>query len=190
MVEAMLFRDLVVDGPVLIELQAHADDRGAFARTFCADEFADAGLPVDFPQCNMSINDRAGTLRGMHFNVEPYGESKIVRCVRGAIQDVVVDLRAGSSTRFTHASVDLTADNRMALFIPSGFAHGFLTLEDNTDVYYHMGARYQPAAARGIRWDDPALGIEWSVEPTTMSAVDAAYVDLDVEAFDLSTYES
>lgn len=186
----MLFRDLKVDGPVLVELQAHTDDRGMFARTFCADEFAAAGLPTDFPQCNISSNDAAGTLRGLHFNVEPFGESKLVRCVRGAIQDVVVDLRPDSPTRFEHASVDLTADNRLALFVPAGFAHGFVTLEDTTDVYYHMSGRYQSAAARGLRWDDPALRIEWAMEPAIISDADANRPDLDVDSFDLARFEA
>lgn len=186
----MLFSGLMVDGPVVIELQPHTDDRGAFARTFCADEFMAAGLPAEYPQCNLSINDRAGTLRGMHFNMEPFGESKVVRCVRGAIHDVVVDLRSGSTTRFEHVGIELSADNRLALFVPAGFAHGFITLEDNTDVYYHMDRRYEPAAARGLRWSDPSLDIDWPVAPTTISETDAKYPDLDIDSFDLSTFGS
>lgn len=186
----MLFQELALAGPVVVALQPHVDERGAFARTFCVDEFAAAGLPTDYPQCNISINDRVGTLRGMHFNVEPHGESKVVRCVRGAIRDVIVDLRSGSPTRFGHVSVDLTADNRLALFVPAGFAHGFITLEDDTDVYYHMSRRYEPGAARGLRWNDPALAISWPIEPTTMSDADIGYADLDIESFDLATRES
>ena len=177
-----------IDGVVIVELDAHVDDRGAFARTFCADEFAAAALPTQFPQCNLSINDRAGTLRGMHFNAEPHGESKLVRCVRGAIHDVVVDLRDGSPSRFHHVAVDLTADNRRALFVPAGFAHGFLTLEDRTDVYYHMGSAHVPHAARGLRWNDPVLGIDWPMSPTTMSLADSQHPDLDPATFDLATF--
>ena len=180
----MLFRELALAGSFLIELETHTDDRGAFARTFCADEFAAAGLPTEYPQCNLSVNDRSGTLRGMHYNVEPFGEDKLVRCVRGAIHDVIVDLRRDSPTRFRHVGIDLTADNRRALFVPAGFAHGFLTLEDATDVYYHMGARYRPDAARGFRWDDPAIGIGWPSLPAVMSDADAAHPDLDVDALE------
>ena len=186
----MLFTDVPIDGPVVVELQAYADDRGAFARTFCVDEFAAAGLPTDFPQCNISINDRAGTLRGMHFNVEPFGEAKVVRCVRGAIRDVIIDIRNGSPTRFEHVAVDLTADNRRALFVPAGFAHGFITLENDTDVHYHMGRRYESAAARGFRWDDPALGIDWPIRPSVMSDTDATYPDVDTATFDVETFGS
>jgi dTDP-4-dehydrorhamnose 3,5-epimerase len=181
----MRFTATSVPGPTLVELEPHADDRGAFARTFCVEEFAQAGLPTSFPQCNLSINDRAGTLRGMHFNAAPFGESKLVRCVRGAILDVVVDLRPASPTRFEHIAVELSADNRIALFVPADFAHGFVTLTDATDVYYHMGSSYIPGAARGFRWNDPAFGIEWPVEPTVISAADAAYEDVELDAFDL-----
>jgi dTDP-4-dehydrorhamnose 3,5-epimerase len=187
---AMRFEETPLAGAVVVEIEPHVDDRGAFARVFCADEFAAAGLPIDFPQCNLSINDRVGTMRGMHFNVEPHGESKLVRCVRGAVHDVIVDLRPDSPTRWQHVGVDLTADNRRALFVPAGFAHGFITLADQTDVYYHMGARYEPGAARGIRWDDPALEIEWPITPRVMSPADAAYADLDPATFDLMSYES
>jgi dTDP-4-dehydrorhamnose 3,5-epimerase len=186
----MRFHETTLAGATLIEPEPHVDDRGAFARVFCVEEFADAGIPIEFPQCNLSVNDRAGTLRGMHFNVEPFGESKLVRCVRGAIHDVIVDLRPDSPTRFRHLGVDLTAGNRLALFVPAGFAHGFVTLVDATDVYYHMGAAYHPGSARGIRWDDPAIGISWPIEPTVMSDADAGYADVDLSSFDLATHGS
>jgi len=186
--DVMRFVPTDIDGVVIVELDAHVDDRGAFARTFCADEFAVAGLPTQFPQCNLSINDCAGTLRGMHFNIEPHGESKLVRCVRGAIHDVVVDLRDGSPSRFHHVAFDLTADNRRALFVPAGFAHGFLTLEDRTDVYYHMGSAYESHAARGLRWNDPVLAIDWPMSPTAMSLADAQHPDLEPATFDLATF--
>jgi dTDP-4-dehydrorhamnose 3,5-epimerase len=184
------FLPTLIDGCVVVDLEPKVDDRGAFARTFCVDEFAEAGLPTDFPQCNLSINDRAGTLRGLHFNVDPYGESKLVRCVRGAVHDVVVDLRPGSSTRFQHVAVLLSAENRRALYIPAGIAHGFLTLTDATDVYYHMGSRYAPGAARGLRWNDPGLGIAWPLTPRVMSSTDAGYPDLDRATFDLANHPS
>jgi dTDP-4-dehydrorhamnose 3,5-epimerase len=184
----MRFEPTTIDGVVIVEIEPNIDERGAFARTFCETEFAEAGLPTQFPQCNISINDRAGTLRGMHFNVAPHGESKLVRCVRGAIHDVVVDLRPGSRTRFRHVAVELSALNRRALFVPADFAHGFVTLEDRTDVYYHMGAVYVPNAARGLRWDDEALGISWPITPTVMSTADATYRDVDIATFDLGTY--
>ena len=186
-ITAVHFRPTPIDGVIIVELELHPDDRGAFARTFCVDEFAAAGLPTSFPQCNISVNDRAGTLRGMHFNAEPHGEAKLVRCVRGGMYDVVVDLRPESQTVFEHFGIDLTAENRLALFIPPGFAHGFITLEDATDVYYHMGSRYEPNAARGMRWNDPALGIEWPRRPAVMSERDASFPDLDPERFDLSS---
>lgn len=184
----MRFDVTAIEGVVLIGLEPHVDSRGAFARTFCEREFTDAGLPASFPQCNLSVNDRAGTLRGLHFNIDPYGESKLVRCVRGAIFDVVVDLRENSSTRFEHIAVELSADNRLALFIPAGFAHGFVTLTNATDVYYHMGSSFVPEAARGLRWNDERLRIDWPVVPTTMSATDASYPDLNMDTFDLADH--
>ena len=184
----MQFRPSPLEGVRVVEPELHTDARGAFARTFCTEEFGRHSLTTTFPQCNLSVNDRAGTLRGMHFNVEAHGESKLVRCVRGAIHDVVVDLRAGSPTRFQHFGIDLTSDNRLALFVPEGFAHGFITLDDATDVYYHMGAMYVPSAARGLRWDDPFLAIEWPMPPVIMSDTDASYPDLDPVTFDLKTF--
>jgi dTDP-4-dehydrorhamnose 3,5-epimerase len=182
----MQFVPTGIEGVVIIDWEPHRDHRGAFARTFCTDEFDAHGLPTSFPQCNLSINDRAGTLRGLHFNQSPHGESKLVRCVRGAIHDVVVDLRQDSPTRFRHVAVELTADNHRALFMPADMAHGFVTLEDDTDVYYHMGSAYVPGVARGLRWDDPSLAVEWPLAPTVMSDADATYPDLDPESFDLS----
>lgn len=181
----MQFRPTAIAGVVIVATEPHIDERGAFARVFCSDEFAAAGLPTWYPQCNLSVNTVAGTLRGMHYNAEPHGETKLVRCVRGAIHDVVVDLRPGSPTRFEHVAVELSAANQLALFIPSGIAHGFVTLADATDVYYHMGASHVPEAARGLRWDDPVLAIEWPVAPVTMSDADAHRPDLDPETFDL-----
>jgi dTDP-4-dehydrorhamnose 3,5-epimerase len=125
------------------------------------------------------MNTLAGTMRGMHYNAAPHGESKLVRCVRGAIHDVIVDLRPESPTRLQWLGVDLTADNGRAVFVPAGFAHGFVTLADDTDVHYHMGDFYRPEASRGFRWDDPAVAIQWPIEPTTISDADAGHPAID-----------
>jgi dTDP-4-dehydrorhamnose 3,5-epimerase len=175
-------------GAWVIELQSHRDVRGAFARTFCEEEFAANGLPVRFPQCNLSSNTVAGTMRGMHFNRSPFGESKLVRCVRGAVFDVILDLRPDSPTRLQWFGAELSADNGRALFVPADFAHGFLTLADGSDVYYHMGALYRADAARGIRWDDPSLRIEWPRDVEAISDRDATYPDLDPTTFDPATW--
>ena len=175
--ELMRFEPLAPAGACIIELERHVDERGSFAREFCEDEFAEHGLPIHYPQCNLSTNHAAGTLRGMHVNVRGHWESKVVRCVRGAIYDVIIDLRDESPTRHAWVGVELTADNGRALFVPEGFAHGFLTLADETDVLYHMGAMFQPAAARGFRWDDPAFAVTWPTTPAVISERDATYPD-------------
>jgi dTDP-4-dehydrorhamnose 3,5-epimerase len=175
----MRFEPTALGGAWVIELDRHVDERGAFARAFCESEFASIGLPTRFPQCNLSFNTRAGTLRGMHVNVAEHLESKLIRCVRGSIYDVIVDLRDGSPTERQWAAVELSADNGRALFAPTGFAHGFLTLEDNTDVLYHMGDVYHPDAARGFRWNDPCFGVRWPFGPTVISTRDATYPDFD-----------
>jgi dTDP-4-dehydrorhamnose 3,5-epimerase len=181
----MRFTPTPLGGAVVIDVEPHTDERGAFARTFCADEFAAHDLPTHYPQCNISSNRRAGTLRGMHFNRAPHGEAKLVRCVRGAIFDVIVDLRAGSPTRWSWYGIDLTANNARSLFIPTGFAHGFLTLDDTTDVHYHMGTSYRPEAARGFRWNDPSVAIDWPRDPVVLSDADGGYADIDTATFDL-----
>ena len=165
-----------VPGPVVVVLEEHRDERGFFARTFDSEEFAAAGLEPVVLQTNFSHNGRAGTLRGMHLQVAPAPESKLVRCVRGAVLDVVVDLRPGSSTRLQHVAVELSAANRLALYVPPLFAHGFLTLADDTDVTYQVSARHTPAAERGLRYDDPALGIDWGAHPVrVISAKDSSW---------------
>jgi len=173
---------------VLLDLDVISDERGGFARTFCESEFAEVGLPTRFPQCNLSYNVMAGTLRGLHFNAEPFGEAKLVRVVRGAIRDVIVDLRPGSPTRFEWFAAELSAANGRALFVPEGFAHGFITLVDHSDVMYQMSAEYVPEAARTIAWDDPAFGIEWGREPSVISERDRSCPPVDLAAFDLATY--
>jgi dTDP-4-dehydrorhamnose 3,5-epimerase len=173
----VIFRKLQLQGAVLIELEPRTDERGMFARIFCADEFAGAGLNSNVVQCNVSFNRRKGTLRGMHYQVAPYEEAKLVRCTAGAIFDVIIDLRPESPTFKRHFSAILSADNRTALYVPEGFAHGFQTLQDNTEVFYQMSQRYKAEAAAGVRWDDPAFGIQWPADERTMSERDRTYPD-------------
>jgi dTDP-4-dehydrorhamnose 3,5-epimerase len=148
-------------GAWVIELEAFADERGWFARTFDAEQFAARGLDPTVAQCNASFNARRGTLRGMHYQAYPHGESKLVRCVRGAIFDVAADVRPDSPTCRRWHAVELSAENALAFYIPAGLAHGFQTLTDDCEVLYQMGHRYVPEAARGVRWDDPSFAIEW-----------------------------
>jgi dTDP-4-dehydrorhamnose 3,5-epimerase len=178
------FSETSLPGAFLIALDRRDDERGSFARTFCEREFEAHGLPTRFPQCNLSHNRVRGTLRGMHYQAAPHREAKLVRCATGAIHDVIVDLRAGSPTRLRWAGFDLSAAEGEALYIPPGFAHGFLTLEDATDVFYQMGEFYVPEAARGFRWNDPAFSIQWPFPPVTMSEKDGAYSDFDLGRFD------
>jgi dTDP-4-dehydrorhamnose 3,5-epimerase len=157
----MQFLQTPLAGAWVVELDLLGDGRGWFARTFDAEEFRARGLNDAVAQCNASFNARSGTLRGMHYQAEPHGESKLVRCVRGAVFDVAVDLRQGSPTRCRWHSVELSAENRLAFYIPAGLAHGFQTLTEDCEVLYQMGHHYVPEAARGVRWDDPAFAIEW-----------------------------
>src|SRR5450432_2263920 len=165
----MLFSDSELPGALIVDLERHVDERGFFARSFCEREFALHGLPVRFPQCNLSYNAKRGTLRGMHFEALPSSESKLVRCVRGAIHDVIIDLRADSPSYLRWTSAVLSAANGRALFVPASFAHGFITLADDTDVLYHMGDFFRPGAARGIRWNDPRFSITWPEAPSVIS---------------------
>ena len=173
-----------LDGTWLVELEPHLDERGFFARSFCVDEFAEHGLPTAFPQTNLSRNTRAGTLRGMHFNVTAEAEGKLVRCTRGAIHDVVVDLRPDSATYLRSFAASLDADGGRALYVPPHFAHGFVTLTDATDVEYLMTRSYVADAGRGARWDDPAFAIEWPRPPAVISARDATYPDFEPSVLD------
>jgi dTDP-4-dehydrorhamnose 3,5-epimerase len=177
----MRFIETQLPGAWVIELEEIEDERGWFARTFDAEEFRARGLNPDVVQCNASFNHREGTLRGMHYQAEPHGESKLVRCVRGAIFDVAVDLRPDSPTYRDWHGIELSAENSLAFYISAGLAHGFQTLTDDCEVLYHMGNSYVPEAARGVRWDDPAFGIEWP-EPDgerTISAKDGSYSYLE-----------
>ena len=164
-------------GLMIVAIEAREDERGLFARTFCRDEFRAAGLPDVFVQCNISFNAHAGTLRGMHFQAEPYEEEKLVRCTVGAIFDVSVDLRPGSATYGRWQGVELTQTNRRALFVPGGFAHGFVTLTDGAEVFYQMSTPYVAEAARGVRWNDPAFAIKWPIANPILSERDASYPD-------------
>jgi dTDP-4-dehydrorhamnose 3,5-epimerase len=164
-------------GAYVIEPALIEDDRGFFAYGFHADEFASRGLIPTIAQINLSYTRHRGTLRGMHFQAAPHEEAKTVRCVRGAAYDVIVDLRPGSATRCRWFATELTADNRRALYVPPGFAHGFQTLTDDVELIYLVSAFYAPSHARGVRWDDPAFGIAWPLEPARMHARDRTYPD-------------
>lgn len=160
-----------------MDLERHADERGFFARTWCRHEFEEHGLDPAVVQCNLSHNPRRGTLRGLHWQTPPHAEVKLVRCSRGAIWDVMVDLRPDSATYTRHFGAELTEENGRALYIPEGFAHGFVTLVDDSDVVYQMSALYEPSAGRGARWNDPAFGITWPVREPILHPRDASYPD-------------
>ena len=167
-------------GAWVVELDRIEDERGFFARTFDREEWVARGMDPAVVQCNTSFNAVAGTLRGMHFQADPHGEPKLVRCTRGAVRDVIVDLRPGSLTHREWFGIDLSAENGTALYVPVGMAHGFQTLEDASEVLYLMGHEHMPGAARGVRWDDPAFAIEWPEPPSggrTISERDASYPD-------------
>jgi dTDP-4-dehydrorhamnose 3,5-epimerase len=170
----VIFYQLRLAGSYLIWPQLIEDERGAFGRRFCADEFRTRGLESDLVQRSISINLRAGTIRGMHFQAPPHLEAKIVRCTRGAIFDAIVDLRKGSPTYGHWHGEELSADNRLMLYVPKGFAHGFQTLVDNTEVDYEMTPEYVPEFGRGFRFDDPLLNIMWPIETAIMSDRDKA----------------
>ncbi len=171
----MKFIETGLAGACVIEIERQEDERGFFARTFCGNEFAAHGLHPAFVQCNVSFNARKGTLRGMHFQQKPHEEAKLVRCIRGAIYDVIVDIRPGSPTFKRWAAFELTAENRKMLYVPEGFAHGFQTLEDDTEVFYQMSETYHPGLAHGVRWNDPAFAIRWPVADPIVSRRDADY---------------
>jgi dTDP-4-dehydrorhamnose 3,5-epimerase len=174
----VIFTETAIKGAVLLDLEPHEDERGFFARTWCERECGERGLNVRVAQCNVSFNKKRGTLRGLHYQAAPYQEAKLVRCTRGAIHDVIVDLRPDSPSVTCHVAVVLSAENRRMLYVPEGCAHGFQTLEDNTEVFYQMSERYSPKHARGVRWDDPAFGIEWPPADRIISARDREYPDV------------
>lgn len=173
----MILRPTKLSGAFVIEPEPIADERGFFARTFARAEFASAGLDDQVTQCSISFNIRPGTLRGLHYQVAPHAESKLVRCTRGAIYDVIVDLRPDSPTFCAWLSIELSSENRLGLFVPKGMAHGFQTISAAAEVHYQISESHQPGSARGVRWDDPRFGISWPAADRTISARDQAYPD-------------
>jgi dTDP-4-dehydrorhamnose 3,5-epimerase len=175
----VIFRELSLKGSFLIDLEKRGDERGFFARAFCKREFEAHGLPAEFVQCNISFNKRKGTLRGMHFQDAPFAEAKLIRCTRGSVFDAIIDLRPSSPTFKRHFTVILSADGDAMLYVPEGFAHGFQTLEDNTEVFYQMSQFYAPNFARGVRWNDPAFGIAWPPAHRIIIDRDQSYADFE-----------
>jgi dTDP-4-dehydrorhamnose 3,5-epimerase len=174
------FGELPLAGVYVIDVDRVEDERGFFVRTWCREELRAQGLPVDLAQHSISMNWRKGTLRGMHLQIAPYEETKIVRCSKGAIYDVVLDLRRDSSTFGRWHAVELTADSGRMLFVPRGCAHGFQTLEDTSEVTYLISEFYHPESARGVRWNDPAFAIDWPLPVSVMSNADRSYADFVV----------
>lgn len=175
----MIFKETDLEGAYIVELEAIEDNRGFFARSFCRKEFEKYGLNPNIVQCNISYNKKKGTLRGMHYQVKPHEEAKIVSCVKGSIYDVIIDLRPDSPTRCHWFAVELSAENFKMLYIPEAFAHGFQTLEDNTVVFYQMSEFYHPECAMGVRWDDPAFNIEWPDDARIITVKDLRYPDVN-----------
>lgn len=174
----MLFTECKLKGAFRIEINRIEDQRGFFARSFCEQEFAKYGIKFSTVQCNVSFNTKSGTLRGLHFQNSPFGEKKIIRCTMGAIYDVIVDLRQDSPTYRQWVATELTAENRVMVYVPKGFAHGFITLENNSEVFYQMSEAYNSDAASGIRWNDPNLSIKWPPGDPILSNRDSSYPDL------------
>ena len=177
----MKFNKTKLTGAYTIELDKLGDDRGFFARLFCSKEFADAGLINSFVQINNSLTKDKGTLRGMHYQLPPSAEVKVVRCIQGALFDIILDLRPDSPTFCQWYGDTLSAENRRMMYVPRGFAHGFLTLEENTEAFYLAGAAYDAEQERGIRYNDPKFNIEWSIQPNIISEKDENWPDFDPE---------
>jgi dTDP-4-dehydrorhamnose 3,5-epimerase len=178
----MRFVETSVQGAYVVEPERTEDERGFFARTFDAAEFESRGLVPDVAECSVAYNDHRHTLRGMHYQQEPYGEAKLVRCTRGSVYDVAVDLRPGSSTYLGWAAVELSAENGRSFYIPRGCAHGYLTTTDMVELHYQISAPFAPDAAAGVRWDDPAVSVDWPAPPRVISARDASYPDLQTKS--------
>jgi dTDP-4-dehydrorhamnose 3,5-epimerase len=176
----MIFKETKLKGAFVIEPERLCDSRGFFARTFCHREFIQHGLNPRVVQCNVSFNKKKGTLRGMHHQIAPRQEDKFIRCINGGIFDVIIDLRPESSTFKEWFSVELTSENRKMVYVPKSFSHGFMTLKDNTEVFYQMSEFYFPEYARGIRWNDPAFKIEWPNKITSISEKDMNYSDFSI----------
>jgi dTDP-4-dehydrorhamnose 3,5-epimerase len=177
----MIFHETTVHGGRLIELEKRGDGRGFFARMFCEKEFGDAGLEPRFVQANNSLTAKHGTLRGLHYQLPPAAEVKLVRCVRGRLWDVILDLRPDSPTFLRWFGAELSAENRRMMYVPRGCAHAFLTLTDDAEAIYMVSAFYAPAEERGIRWNDPRAAIDWPLSPVEISAKDGAWPDFDPE---------
>ena len=173
----MIFRETKLAGAYVVDIERLEDDRGFFARSWCRREFEAHGLNPNLAQCNISFSTKKSTMRGMHYQAEPFEEAKLVRCTMGSLYDVIVDLRQDSPSFRKHVGIILTPDNRKMLYVPEGFAHGFLTLEDKTEVYYQISAFYAPEYERGFRWNDPAFGIVWPSEVKIISDRDRNYPD-------------
>jgi dTDP-4-dehydrorhamnose 3,5-epimerase len=171
----MTFTETKLKGAFVIDLEPIQDERGFFARTWCKNEFEAHGLNPNLVQCNTSFNNKKGTLRGMHYQASPYEEAKLVRCTMGAVYDVIVDLRKESKTFLQWIACELTAQNRKMLYVPEGFAHGFQTLEDNSEVFYQMSEFYHPDHSAGISWDDPVIDIKWPILEVVISKKDKLY---------------
>lgn len=175
----MKFQETPLPGAYQVELERRGDERGFFARVFCREEFRAHGLATSFVQVNDSLSAERGTLRGLHYQLAPRAETKLVRCVRGALWDVILDLREGSPSFGRWFGAELSAENRRMLYVPRGFAHGFVTLADDTEALYFVDEFYAPELERGVRWNDPRFGIRWPVEPRVLSDKDAGHPDFD-----------
>lgn len=183
----MIFTKTNIEGVAIVDLVVKRDDRGFFARSFCREEFIEIGLEPMVEQCNLSFNHKKGTIRGMHIQIAPHPEAKYVRCIRGAVLDIIVDMRPGSPTRFQHVAVELSQDNRRGLYVPPFFAHGYQTLTDDAEVSYQVSGGYAPQAERGLRYNDPVLQLPWPLPVTVISDKDRSWPllrDRDPAEFD------
>jgi dTDP-4-dehydrorhamnose 3,5-epimerase len=176
----MKFNPTPLEGAFTIDLEKREDDRGFFARLFCENEFDNVGLDRNIVQINNSLSKDKGTLRGIHYQLSPKAETKIVRCIKGSLFDVIVDLRPGSKTFLKWFGATLSAENRTMMFVPKGFGHAFLTLEENTEAFYMVTEFYSPENERGMRWNDPKIGIEWPITPIIISEKDMNHRDFDI----------
>lgn len=174
---AMIFTPTTIPGAWIVDLDPIADERGSFARLYSRETFLDHGIEFSVPQINIAVNAKRGTLRGMHYQTPPYGEAKLVHCIAGAVFDVIVDLRRESAALGRWFGVELNAQSRRALYVPTGCAHGYISLTDQAELFYLMGNAYAQDAACGIRWNDPRISIEWPIEPTLMSERDRNWPD-------------
>ena len=182
----MIFHQTCLNDVFVVDLEKREDERGFFARAWCKNEFKAHDIDSDIVQANISFNNKKGTLRGMHYQISPHEETKLIRCIRGGIYDLIVDLRPDSSTYKKSFGVELTQENRKMFVVPKGFAHGYLTLEENTEIFYQVSQFYAPGSERGIRWNDPALNLKWpEVGPLTLSEKDQNWPDFSDESLRL-----